>query len=139
MKTSRKVLLMLVAGASLATTAPAFASDWGYEHDGYRHWHHREARPVYYGPPQVVYAPARVYYDGPPEVVYAQPPVAYGPPQVVYNQPYPAPVYASYSNAGAVGGAIAGAVIGSRFGRGDGRVISTAVGTVLGSMIGGRM
>jgi hypothetical protein len=156
MKASRKVLVMLAAGASLTAMAPAFADGWDYEH-GYGHWRHHEAGvvysapvyygppqvvyappPVYYGPPQVVYAPAPVYY-GPPPVAYAPPPVYYGPPQVVYSQPAPARVYASSPNAGNVGGAIAGAVIGSRFGQGDGRLAATAIGAVLGSMIGGGM
>jgi hypothetical protein len=142
MKASRKVLVMLAAGASLTVMAPAFADGWDYEH-GYGHWHHQEvgvvySAPVYYGPPQVVYAPAPVYY-GPPPVVYAPAPVYYGPPQVVYSQPAPARVYASSPNAGNVGGAIAGAVIGSRFGQGDGRLAATAIGAVLGSMIGGGM
>ncbi|HXM81566.1 MAG TPA: glycine zipper 2TM domain-containing protein [Burkholderiales bacterium] len=142
MKASRKVLVILAAGASLTAMAPAFADGWDYER-GYGHWHHHEAgvvysAPVYYGPPQVVYAPPPVYY-GPPPVVYAPAPVYYGPPQVVYSQPAPARVYASSPNAGNVGGAIAGAVIGSRFGQGDGRLAATAIGAVLGSMIGGGM
>jgi len=142
MKASRKVLVMLAAGASLTAMAPAFADGWDYER-GYGHWHHHEAgvvysAPVYYGPPQVVYVPAPVYY-GPPPVVYAPAPVYYGPPQAVYSQPAPARVYASSPNAGNVGGAIAGAVIGSRFGQGDGRLAATAIGAVLGSMIGGGM
>ena len=128
MKASRKVLVMLAAGASLTAMAPAFADGWDYEH-GYGHWHHHEAGVVYSAP---------VYY-GPPQVVYAPPPVYYGPPQVVYSQPAPARVYASSPNAGNVGGAIAGAVIGSRFGQGDGRLAATAIGAVLGSMIGGGM
>src|SRR5882762_9009543 len=142
MKASRKVLVMLAAGASLTAMAPAFADGWDYE-QGYGHWRHHEAgvvysAPVYYGPPQVVYAPPPVYY-GPPQVVYAPAPVYYGPPQAVYSQPAPARVYASSPNAGNVGGAIAGAVIGSRFGQGDGRLAATAIGAVLGSMIGGGM
>ena len=142
MKASRKALVMLAAGASLTAMTPAFADGWDYEH-GYGHWHHHEAgvvysAPVYYGPPQVVYAPPPVYY-GPPQVVYAPAPVYYGPPQAVYSQPAPARVYASSPNAGNVGGAIAGAVIGSRFGQGDGRLAATAIGAVLGSMIGGGM
>ena len=128
MKASRKVLVMLAAGASLTAMAPAFADGWDYEH-GYGHWRHHEAGVVYSAP---------VYY-GPPQVVYAPPPVYYGPPQVVYSQPAPARVYASSPNAGNVGGAIAGAVIGSRFGQGDGRLAATAIGAVLGSMIGGGM
>ncbi len=142
MKASRKVLVMLAAGASLTAMAPAFADGWDYERE-YGHRHHHEAgvvysAPVYYGPPQVVYAPPPVYY-GPPQVVYAPAPVYYGPPQAVYSQPAPARVYASSPNAGNVGGAIAGAVIGSRFGQGDGRLAATAIGAVLGSMIGGGM
>jgi len=142
MKAPRKVLVMLAAGASLIAMAPAFADGWDYER-GYGHWHHHVAgvvysAPVYYGPPQVVYAPPPVYY-GPPQVVYAPAPVYYGPPQAVYSQPAPARVYASSPNAGNVGGAIAGAVIGSRFGQGDGRLAATAIGAVLGSMIGGGM
>lgn len=148
MKTSHRVLVMLAASASLAASIPAFADDWEHER-GYGHWHHHDEGHVFYGRPEVVYAPAPVYY-GPqvvyvqppvyyaPQVVYEQPPVAYGPLPVVYSQPQPMPVYRS-PNTGAVGGAIAGAVIGSRFGRGDGRLVSTAVGTFLGAMIGGRM
>ena len=128
MKASRKVLVILAAGASLTAMAPAFADGWDYEH-GYGHWRHHEAGVVYSAP---------VYY-GPPQVVYAPPPVYYGPPQVVYSQPAPARVYAPSPNAGNVGGAIAGAVIGSRFGQGDGRLAATAIGAVLGSMIGGGM
>jgi hypothetical protein len=163
MKTSRKVLLTIAAGVSLAATAPAFADhrDHGNHDDGDRHWHRRDEgrvyygqpqvvyapAPVYYGPPQVVYAPAPVYYApapapvyyGQPQVVYGQPPLAYGPPPVVYSPPQPAPVYASSPNAGNVGGAIVGGVIGSRFGQGDGRLVSTAIGAVVGSMIGGGM
>jgi len=156
MKTFRKVLVVFAAAASLTAMAPAFADGWDYEH-GYGHWHHQEvgvvySAPVYYGPPQVVYAPPPVYYGppqvvygpapvyyGPPPVVYAPAPVYYGPSQVVYSQPAPARVYASSPNAGNVGGAIAGAVIGSRFGQGDGRLAATAIGAVLGSMIGGGM
>jgi hypothetical protein len=155
MNASRKVVLVIAAGASLAAAAPAFADNWGHDDhdDGDRHWHQRDEGRVYYGHPQVVYAPAPVYYVppqvvyapapvyyGPPQVVYAPAPVYYGPPQVVYSQPpaYSQP-YASSVNAGNVGGAIAGAVIGSRFGRGDGRLGATAIGTFLGSVIGGRM
>jgi len=43
MKASRKVLVMLAAGASLTAMAPAFADGWDYEH-GYGHWYHHEAR-----------------------------------------------------------------------------------------------
>ena len=82
MKTTKKALLLMAAGATLFASAPAFANR-GY-------WHHPHARfvyvapaPVYYAPPPVYVAPAPAYYVPPapvvvPPVVYPAPAVSFG-------------------------------------------------------------
>jgi hypothetical protein len=59
MNANRKVFLVIAASASLGAAAPAFADNWDHD-DGDGHWHQRDEGRVYYGHPQVVYAPAPV-------------------------------------------------------------------------------
>lgn len=82
-------LAALTALTLLAGVVPAHADGWrhgGYEHGGYRGWHHDRdwhgyvavvPPPVYYAPPPVIYAPPPVYY-APPQAYIATPGLSIG-------------------------------------------------------------
>jgi len=136
MNLTKKVICILISGATLGAAAPAFA-DRGHESDRAdrgRGWDHRGHERVVEVERYRHYAPPRpVYYQAPP-VYYSQPAPVYSDPYA-YGQPVyaPAPVYGD--PLGAAVGAIAGALIGNQIG---GRGASAA-GAMIGGAIGSRM
>ena len=93
----KKAVCILGAGAALAS-APAFARDGRWEHDGHRHWNHRQVVVV-----------QRHYVPGAPAYVIERPVAIERRPVVYYYPQY-------YPATGVIVGAAVGAVLGGYIG-----------------------